>query len=194
MNPKDVVARGYDRIAERYVEWSREVRVEERKRYTDILLTSLPMGASVLELGCGAGIPTTSRLAEKFDLIGVDISPKQIELAAQNVQRGRFVCTDMSTLVFPFDTFDAVVAFYSLTHLPRGEQPQLLTNIAAWLRPGGLFVASLGAADSLGSVEQNWLGAPMYFSHYTDAINKRLVRNSGLQILQSIVETAEEDG
>lgn len=155
MNPKDVVASGYDRIAERYVEWSREVRAEERKRYTDILLTSLPRGASVLELGCGAGIPTTSRLAEKFDLIGVDISPKQIELSAQNVTRGRFVCAEMSTLVFSPDSFDAVAAFYSLAHLPREEQPQLLAKIAVWLRPGGLFMASLGAGDSPGSVEQD---------------------------------------
>ena len=40
---------------------------------------------------------------------------------------------DMTSLNFPRGSFDAVVAFYSVIHLPRDEQRQLLKQIAEWL-------------------------------------------------------------
>jgi len=56
MDPKRIVAEGYDRIAERYAEWARRVRVGEREYYASLVLADLPAGASVLELGCGTGV------------------------------------------------------------------------------------------------------------------------------------------
>ena len=61
-------------------------------------------------------------------------------------------------------SFDAVAAFYSLTHLPPGDLPPLLCAISGWLRPEGLLVASMGDRFDSGSVEQDWLGVPMYFA------------------------------
>lgn len=66
MDPKEIVAQGYDQIAARYAEWAPSVRVEERAHYTNVLLESLPESAEILELGCGSGLPTTRRLAERF--------------------------------------------------------------------------------------------------------------------------------
>jgi cyclopropane fatty-acyl-phospholipid synthase-like methyltransferase len=89
-DPKAIVETGYDQIAEAYLAWAKQVRIEERERYTQILLDSLPAGADVLELGCGAGEPTSLRLAERFTLTGVDISGKQIALARKHVRRATF--------------------------------------------------------------------------------------------------------
>jgi len=72
VDPKQIVADGYDRIAERYLAGSQHVRADERERYTELILSALPAGAAVLELGCGTGLPTTKRLAERFQLTGVD--------------------------------------------------------------------------------------------------------------------------
>src|SRR5437588_4797340 len=144
MDPKHIVAQGFDHIAERYVEWSRHTRVEERKRYTTLIVDRLEPGAQVLDLGCGMGIPTTATLAELFTVTGVDISSRQIEFARQKVPQATFLQADISCLDFPPVSFHAVVAFYSLFCLPREELFPLLQKIACWLRPGGLFVASLG--------------------------------------------------
>jgi ubiquinone/menaquinone biosynthesis C-methylase UbiE len=192
-HPKDIVARGYDHIAERYAAWSQTVRVEERERYTQVLSDRLPSGADVLDLGCGAGL-TTGRLAERFVVTGVDISERQIQLARRNVPLATFVQADMTTLAFPPATFDAVAAFYSITHVPCEEHSALLRNIATWLRPGGLLVASLAAGPWTGSTVDDWLGTPMYFSHRDGETSMRLVREAGLEILSARDETANEDG
>ena len=79
--------------------------IDERERYTHVLLDALPAGAAVLELGCGAGIPTTQRLAARFAVTGVDISARQIALARHNVPNATFMRADMTTLDFPTRLF-----------------------------------------------------------------------------------------
>ncbi|HEU5422031.1 MAG TPA: class I SAM-dependent methyltransferase [Nitrolancea sp.] len=194
-DPKRVIAGGYDRLSERYVEWAGgSVRDPARPRYLDLLERALPAGAVVLDLGCATGALATARLARRFRVTGVDLSPRQIELARAAIPQARFICADMANVRFPPASFDAVTSFYALNHLPRQELAPLLASIAAWLRPSGLFVASFPAGNSPGNVEPNWLGVPMYFSGFDAETNVRLVEETGLRIEQATVETIEEDG
>lgn len=192
--PKRIVREGYDAVAERYLTWSAAIPDASRARYTKALLDGLPAGVRLLELGCGAGVPTTRALAARFAVTGVDISARQIALAREHVPGATFIESDMTTLAFPTESFDGVAAFYSLIHVPREEQETLLACIVTWLRPSGLFVATMGVNDTVGDVEENWLGAPMYFSHYDAAANRALVERAGLRILSAREETQEEDG
>src|SRR5215212_9745647 len=189
-----IVAAGYDQIAETYPEWASRVRGRARKHYTQVLLDRLPDGAAVLDLGCATGELLTRQLAQRFTVTGVDISPRQIELAKQRISQATFIRADMTELEFPPESFDAVAAFYSLTHVPREDVALLLRSIYAWLRPGGLFVASLGAGDDPGGVEDDWLGVPMYFSAFDSATSRRLVEAAGFEVVSAQDEVDEENG
>jgi SAM-dependent methyltransferase len=191
---KRIVADGYDRIAETYRDWAARSPGEVRTRYTDLLLATLPPGAAVLELGCGTGQPVTRRLAERFHVTGVDIAARHIALARAAIPQARFIQADMAALDFPPGSFDAVGAFYSIIHLPREEHADLLRRIAGWLRPGGLLVATMGAGDTPAGVEADWLGAPMYWSHFDSTTNRRLVTAAGLDLVAARDETEDEDG
>ena len=70
MDPKQIVARGYDHVGGRYAEQAVRNRTEDRIRYENALKEALPARAELLDLGCGAGIPTTRRLAEHFSVTG----------------------------------------------------------------------------------------------------------------------------
>jgi len=195
MDPKQIVADGYDYIAEQHEEWASNVRMDERAKYTAVLLEKLSAGAEVLELGCGSGIPTTEQLAERFVVTGVDISARQIELAQRKVPSARFVHADMTKLDFPENSFNAVTAFYSIIHVPRQEHAGLMTRIASWLRPGGLLVATMGAHASEVYFNDDWLGGlPMYWSNFDSETNQRMVEEAGLSILSAQAETADEFG
>jgi ubiquinone/menaquinone biosynthesis C-methylase UbiE len=190
---KGVVRQSYDAIAEEFLEWTQGIRLEEREKYTSILFKYLASDAQVLELGCGAGVPTTQKLAECFQVTGVDISSRQIELARTNVPNAEFLCADMMQLALPPASFDAVTAFYSVVHVPREEQPELFGNIHRWLRPGGLLVATLGVNAEDAGYEDNWLGAPMYWSSFDGDTNRRMIEEAGFQIISAVEETALED-
>jgi SAM-dependent methyltransferase len=92
----------------------------------------------ILDIGCGAGIPLTLALSETFDVTGVDVSTRQIELARKNVPAARFIHGDVTTSDFAVASFDAAVASYSLIHVPRGEHVGLFRSIARWLSTDGV--------------------------------------------------------
>lgn len=192
-DPKGTVARGYDEVAQRYLEWSGLRPSPVRLRYLGLACELIPPGSSVLELGCGAGLPMTAALADGRDVLGVDLSATQVALARRNVPAATFEQGDMTELAFAAGRFDAVVAFYALTHVPRDEQPALLARIRSWLRPGGVFIATMGVEDDPGGIERDWLGVDMYFSHFSARKNRRIVQEAGLVIDRADVVEEPED-
>ena len=59
---------------------------------------------------------------------------------------------------------------------------------------GLVQVAVMGAADSPGDVEPDWLGAPMYWSHFDSTTNVAMIGTAGFEIVSSQEETISEDG
>jgi SAM-dependent methyltransferase len=117
--------------------------------------------------------------------------------ARHNVPTAAFVHGDMAAQEFEDASFDAVVAFFSIFHLPRDEHAAIFEKIARWLRPGGLLVASTGACSDPDTGEDewhDWLGAPMYWSYYQSAVTLDLLRASGLEVVRASEETTDEDG
>lgn len=194
MDPKRIVEEGYDRIGETYERWSaKEVTGSVREHYETRLLDSLPNSAAVLDLGCGSGSLSTSRIAGRFAVTGVDLSSRMIELARSNVPEAEFIKSDMADLSFPAESFDGVCALYSLTHLPPEDLPLVLSSVATWLKAGGVFIASMGSGENPGSVEDEWLaGVPMYFSGHTKEGNKRLLREAGLHVSSAEIKPEQE--
>ena len=190
---KKVVEEGYDRIGERYAQELGMTRQELRSRQVSYLMTALPCGSALLDLGCGAGTPTTKRLAEHFAVTGVDISHCQVERARRDIPGATFIRADMTSLRLPRCSFDAVTAFFSIIHVPRDEQPDLIRSIAAWLRPKGLLFATMTARGKEIDFDDCWMGAPMFWSGYDGDTNKRIVREAGLDII-SVEETEDSDG
>ncbi|SEF26805.1 Methyltransferase domain-containing protein [Amycolatopsis pretoriensis] len=179
---RKIVESGYDGSAERYLEWSARIADDPRLRFLSELTDRLDDGSDVLDLGCGAGVPCTKLLAERHDVLGVDLSAAQLDLARRNVPDARFEKADMAAVSFPDGGFDAVTAFYSVLHVPREEQGALFTRIARWLRPGGWFLAALGCSEMNG-VEDDWLGTPMFFSSHSTAENRRLLEAAGFTLV-----------
>jgi SAM-dependent methyltransferase len=191
-DPKALVARGYDQIALRYAAW--RVEGNPAMRFVRELDARLPDEADVLELGCGRGVPVGRELAKRHRLTGVDISAAQIELARHHVPEASFIHGDYTALDVAAASLDTVVAILTLTHVPREEHADLLCRIAGWLRDGGYLLCSLGAGDVPGAVDDDWLGAPMYFSHYDADTNRRLLREAGFELVIDEIVTMHEEG
>jgi SAM-dependent methyltransferase len=181
-----IVEDGYNQMAEQYLASKRRddpvalAALDQLARY-------VPDGGHVLDLGCGAGVPATKWLAQRFSVTGADLSARQVALARREVPRATIIQADMTSLGLPEASFDAVVAFYSIIHVPRSAQPALLRRIGRWLKPGGGFLATW-AIQTWEGQEENWQGwgAPMWWSHHDEATNLAMLRDAGF-----IIETAD---
>ncbi|HEX9270240.1 MAG TPA: class I SAM-dependent methyltransferase, partial [Candidatus Limnocylindria bacterium] len=130
---RDLVRRGYDAISRAYrddeggANPETEERTDRYSGWVDDLARLLGPHARVLDLGCGAGVPATKLLTERnFDVLGLDISAVQIERARELVPRATFEQADMVTWEHEPGSFDAMVSFYALIHVPLQDQRDLL--------------------------------------------------------------------
>lgn len=152
-----LVIEGYDRCAGAF----NAQRALEASDALAPLVARLSDGARVLDLGCGAGVPVAQTLSDRFDVIGAD----------------------MGTLHFWPESFDAVVSFYAIFHLPRDRQAGLFRGIHAWLRPGGCALLSVGRTSHAGYTE-DFFGVEMYWSHFDAATYREMLLAAGFELIE----------
>lgn len=186
VDPRKIVAEGYNGITREYLELVKSMESTVRSKYLDMLNDLLSPGSTILELGCGAGVPMTRRLVDEgFKVTGVDISREQLALAEKYIPEAMFILGDMTELEFDDNLFDAATAFYSITHIPRTEHSNLLKLIFRTLKPGGILIANMGKDDLPDTIESDWLGKPMFFSHYDADTSEEMIRKAGFEIIRA---------
>ena len=181
--PEGIVEYAYDNITEWYLKWV-ESQKSPRERYTRKLLEGLPPSPSVLELGCGPGVPVLQLLLDGgARVVANDLSTKQVEMARARFPAAELVAGDMTALAFGPGRFDGVVSFYTLFHLPRAKLRAMLARIHGWLRPGGLFACNLATVDEE-EIHGEFLGYGMFWSSYDVDANRALLADAGFDLVQ----------
>ncbi|MEA2070007.1 MAG: class I SAM-dependent methyltransferase [Asgard group archaeon] len=183
MKAKDIVKKGYNKIAEKYLEFRKRDNNIELSVFHEFL-EYLPEKGLVLDVGCGAGIPFTKFISKKSKVIGVDISKKQIELAKKHVPEGTFLCMDMLNINFPCDSFDGIVCIYTIIHVPSEKHSNLLKKFQKILKPGGYLFISL-SKDKHTNIEKDWFGAEMFWSSLDISSYYAILKEKGFEIIQN---------
>jgi len=120
-------------------------------------------GKRVLEIGCGRGVGVEILLSLGAEqVMGFDLDPRMIALARQRLtkygKRVRVFVGDAEAIDAPDDSFDAVVDYGVIHHIPSWQQA--LKEIARVLKPGGMFYFE----DLLKGLISTW-PAPLFFDH-----------------------------
>lgn len=131
--------------------------IEAAQRLTRKVADSLRLrrGDRVLDVGCGLGAPAI-QLATEYgvQVTGVNISTRQVAEARARVRAAgladqvTFRVGDYSSLDFPDDSFDAVVAMESLVYV--GDLGHTLGSLHRAMRPGGLLSLTEPTREGLG--------------------------------------------
>ena len=179
MDPKQIVRDGYDTIGAAYRPWAEAGGSATRAWFLSEILSRVPKGADVLELGCGPGADAVA-LAEGRTYTGVDISAVMIAMARTQVPDGTFIEHDLATVDLPDSSFDAIVSLYVLGHLPANEHIPTIEQVHRWLRPGGFFCASFPAGED-DDIEEDWIGAPMFFGGIGHEATLDALRETGFE-------------
>ena len=105
---------------------------------------TLPQGATILDLGCGTGMPISQALIERgFHVYGVDASPTLVTAFRARFPGVPIECATVEDSDFFGRTFDAVLAWGLFFLLDEELQRSLIKKIGGVLRSGGrlLFTA-----------------------------------------------------
>jgi cyclopropane fatty-acyl-phospholipid synthase-like methyltransferase len=193
MDPKRVVADGYDRMGLQFSAWSSERPREVRRWFVGEALARLGEGSTILEVGCGPGTDA-AELSAGRRYVGVDLSSVQVSIAKQRVPQATFLVGDLTTMAFRPTSFDGVVALYVFMHVPQEELEPTFRRIFGWLRPGGWLMLSLSTNEAEDRFEE-WLDTPMFFARFTPHLSERLLRETGFDLeLSEVREEGVDDG
>ncbi len=182
---KRIVSEGYNKIAKRLQEiFGLEKEGSEKLKILEDFTARIPLAGQILDAGCGNGA-YSRYLSEKFNVIGVDISEKQIELAKQNVPNAKFICKDMTKLTFSDEVFDGILSYYAIIHVPREEHYDLMSDFYRMLKFSGVVLLTFHINDDPESYENNLLGegVMMYWSGFDKKTNLNLLQKIGFKII-----------
>lgn len=155
----------------------------------DWLLERLAPGSRVLDVGSGTGRPTASALTDAgHEVLGVDVSPVMVDLAARQVPRATFRLADIRELPLEEGAFDAVCVYFSLLQMSRAEQSRVLGRLARALRPGGSLVLATVPAD-VEDLAIEFMGQPVRATSFAAEDVVALVREAGFVVeFEQVVE------
>lgn len=111
--------------------------------------TSLPKGASILDLGCGHGTPISAALvANGFDVYGIDASPVLVEEFRRRLPGAKIRCEAVEASTLFGRRFDGAVAVGLMFLLCEQEQRKLIRRVAHALNRGGRFLFTSPIQDA----------------------------------------------
>jgi cyclopropane fatty-acyl-phospholipid synthase-like methyltransferase len=181
----------YDKIAARFAA-ARKPWLEQR--YLPALIEGLAPRDRVLDLGCGAGLPITSRLSVAgVRVVGVDSSIEMLRLARRNVPAARLVLADMTEVELADGAFAAVVAWDSLFHVDRRHHRDMYGKFVRWLRPGGRVLFTSGGSGHEGFTSPMF-GEEFFYSGYPPDEVADYLRAAGLGILTQELDEPFDKG
>jgi len=145
---------------------------------------TLHADSRILDLGCGNGVPITEGLVETgHRVVGLDSSTEMLAHFRANLPGSPVVRGDARRCPFSTGSFDAVVSWGMMFHLPRREQAAVFASVSRVLKLGAPFLFT--AAEIVGADEGGITGTMngVTFHYYAVPSYQELVAEHGFVLV-----------
>ena len=168
----------------------------KHKKYLEVFnlfCSKLPKNASVLDFGCGPGIPFTRELVKRgFQVTAIDISDTMIKEAKKNVSEATYVRVSMTDINFE-NEFDGIFSGYTMLCLDPENFKIATKKAVKSLKRGGFFFLALNEPAPEGHNEsENYteiMGQKMYSRPYTEEEVRKVFEKLNMKIIKVARET-----
>ncbi len=128
---------------------------------------TLPQGGTILDIGCGNGVPISQTLIELgFKIYGIDASASMTHAFSQRFPQTQVVCEAVEASSLFHRQFDGIISWGLFFLLSANTQLALIPKIANALRPGGRFLFT----------------SPRHVTSWNDALTEQLSQSLGREV------------
>ena len=170
---RDDPSNGYEAVAARFMALRHRapVGVETVRTWS----RSLPKAGSILDLGCGSGVPVAEALLDDgFAVYGVDASPTLAAAFRSRFPSADVACERVEESRFFDRRFDGVLALGLMFLLPARAQHDLIHKVATALNVRGRFLFT----------------SPAHAGAWTDVLTGQTSRSLGIEAYRAILSEA----
>ncbi len=141
----------------------------------------------VADFGCGPGQVANHLHEQGVTIVGMDLSPAMVEVAAQFHPGLDFSVGDMRHPHFPDASLAGVVAFYAIVHFDPSELGAVFERVRRVLMPGGLALVAFHVGDQVVHVD-DLFGAPVSLDFHLHVPAKvvEALRQARLPVLEQV--------
>ena len=144
----------------------------------------LPSGGSVLDLGCGSGLPLAGELVRRGHAVtGVDAAPTMLALFRRNLPGIEAIRGDMRALALG-RRFAGLLAWDSFFHLSPVDQRGMFARFQAHALPGAplMFTSGDHEGEAIGELE----GDPLYHGSLDPAEYRAMLNATGFDVVAQV--------
>jgi len=178
--------RSYNMVAAKYHELFRDEMDE--KKYDRELLDQFSKHFSsksvIYDMGCGPSGHIGRYLHDKgFNVIGIDISEKCVDIAADYNPGMKFLAMDILKLELQDATVDGIISFYSIIHTPQKYVHHIFQEFNRILKIGGKLLVTVKEGVGEGFID-NFLDSKtsIYFTHFKEQHLEKYYTDNGFNL------------
>jgi SAM-dependent methyltransferase len=148
--------------------------------------------ATVLDLGCGGGVPIAAHMAAHgFHVTGVDSSPTLVGLCRTRMPEQEWIVADMRSLTLG-RRFGGILAWDSFFHLRPDDQRRMFPIFAAHSAAGGVLMFNAGFSH--GEAVGSYRGDPLYHASLDPSEYEALLAAAGFELIEHAINDPAKGG
>jgi 2-polyprenyl-3-methyl-5-hydroxy-6-metoxy-1,4-benzoquinol methylase len=174
----------YDQIASQWIKHRTQLPPLDQTLF-DAFIKQLPKHAHLLDLGCGSGFPIHKLMLDNgFSLLGIDSSKALLKHAQTHLPQGCFELQNLTDIKLT-RTYQGIILWDALFHLPRHEHAPLLQKAFAALEPNGVMILSSGGSETdIPAFRDFMFDVEFHYDAHTITALKDLCTSIGFEIMQ----------
>jgi SAM-dependent methyltransferase len=171
----------YNNIAQEWALARAEFYGRERD-YLDMLLSGLPQGSFLLDLGCGTGRPMAEyAISRGYRVIGIDQAERLLAQAKAAFPNEEWVLSSIENYGFQH-RYASAVLWDSLFHIERERHATILKRVVEGLPVGGRLMLTVGGSQHPPFTDVMF-GQEFFYDSNCPEETERILRDLGCRIV-----------
>ena len=178
----------YRKLAQKY---KKNVRSHELDhQFLAKFLLRLSPKQKILDMGTGTGeIANEISKNRGVDVVAIDASPEMLKIARKSYPNLKFRKMDLRTLKFKANSFDGIIANYSLIHLQDDELESVFEQVFRILRGRGFLYVAVQEprkkSDKDGFYKVVYeAGIKLFINLFTETQIKKMLVLAGFRVIE----------